>query len=178
MNSWYWGELIVEGSKRCFGGSSRSNAQHSRKRKYGFSHVLIFWSQWNTSSCSSLLLSPWKSSSFLYQFINIVTGQGRDFDKVVHAELSECLVDDLVSEELLVGLGSVQVTLVHHQQLGNPPHVVPHLGEPFMPVTFAVIHKLEELTIAPLNIEKDYLRLERVVYALLEHSISTTSVPL
>ena len=47
--------------------------------------------------------------SFLYQFIYIVTSQGRYFDIVVHAELSECLVDDLVSDELLVGLGSVQV---------------------------------------------------------------------
>ena len=27
MNSWHWGELIVECSKRCFGGSSRSSMQ-------------------------------------------------------------------------------------------------------------------------------------------------------
>ena len=27
MNSWHWGELIVECSKRCFGGSSRSTVQ-------------------------------------------------------------------------------------------------------------------------------------------------------
>ena len=50
MNSWRWGELIVECSKRCFGGSSRSSVrpwgtlpQLHNNRSHSWQRDIIIW---------------------------------------------------------------------------------------------------------------------------------------
>ena len=46
MNSWHWWELIVECSKRCFGGSSRSNS------------LICSWSRLTSSTVYCFLQEP------------------------------------------------------------------------------------------------------------------------
>ena len=68
MNSWHWGELIVECSKRCCGGSSRSTTQctvnigarHLRQSTINILKCCILWLLvvWRVRVCVNTPSSP------------------------------------------------------------------------------------------------------------------------